>query len=91
MLFLQFVAAPICLLGILACIGYAYGGELGPWLGWRLKRLAWPYYACEQCVGQDRYTGCYCSYHGCVHPCEGPAMWRVWLRHALRVVGVNSL
>jgi hypothetical protein len=61
------------------------------WLLWRLKRLAWPYYACEQCVGQDPWQGCYCAYYDCVRPNEGPETWRLWLRKALKFIGMDSV
>jgi hypothetical protein len=91
MVFLQYVLAPVCLLGLLACIGFALWCELWPWLGWRLKRLAWPYYRCELCVGQDPQHGCQCAYYDCIRPCVSPERWRVWLRRALRFIGVDSL
>jgi hypothetical protein len=53
-------------------------------LRWRLRRLTWPVYDCEQCVGQDVWQGCYCDYHGGVAPGVGPERWRVWLRKVVR-------
>lgn len=65
--------------------------SLGLWLGWRLKRLAWPYYNCEWCVGQAPGTGCYCSNSDCVRPGTPPERWRRWLRKSLQFTGMDSL
>ena len=48
------------------------------WLRIYLRRLAWPPYDCERCVGQD--YGCWCDYHGAIAPGIGPEWWRVRLR-----------
>ena len=63
--------------------------ELWCWLVWRLKRLAWPYYRCDLCLGQ--HYGCYCRSEGAVAPCTPPERWRVGLRRVLAILGVDSL
>lgn len=45
-----------------------------------LRRLAYPSYDCELCVGQEWWQGCECSYHGGIAPGVGPEWWRVQLR-----------
>jgi hypothetical protein len=50
--------------------------------GWLRTRL-YPSYECEQCVGQEPWRGCYCSYYGATAPGEGPGPIRAWLRRAL--------
>ena len=35
-----------------------------------LRRTGWPYYPCEQCVGQEPWQGCYCAYHDAYAPCS---------------------
>lgn len=47
--------------------------------------LAYPPYDCEQCVGQEPWQGCYCSYHGAVAPGENHVeWWRGLLRRFVR-------
>jgi hypothetical protein len=38
----------------------------------RIHRLAYPGYACERCVGQDEWQGCYCAYYGACGPNNEP-------------------
>lgn len=42
------------------------------------RELAYPYYPCQLCVGQEEWRGCYCSYHGAYAPGSGAAPW--WVR-----------
>lgn len=44
------------------------------WLHRLIYNAAWPSYACELCVGQEYWQGCYCDYHGAPHP-GGPSRW----------------
>lgn len=44
-----------------------------PWLLRLLRAFAFPYYMCEQCVGQESWQGCYCAYYDAMGPCD---MWR---------------
>lgn len=49
-----------------------------------LRRMAWPLYECQLCVGQEYWQGCYCAYHGAIAPGgPGPKRWRRTLRWAL--------
>jgi hypothetical protein len=52
-----------------------------------LRRIAWPSYECECCVGQEAWQGCYCWHHGGTGPGVGPEHWRCILRRALDAVG----
>jgi hypothetical protein len=42
-----------------------------------LRKIGWPYYECECCVGQEWWQGCYCAYHDAYMPC-----WPHVPRHA---------
>ena len=42
---------------------------------WAWRRLCWPSYECQLCVGQDWWQGCYCAYHECAGPCAEPPRW----------------
>lgn len=44
-----------------------------------LRDLAWPTFACEDCIGMSQY-GCYCSYYNAVAPSAGPGEWHLFLR-----------
>lgn len=51
---------------------------------WRwISRILYPSYACQYCVGQEHWHGCYCGYYGAVAPGVGPEPWRVFLRQLL--------
>lgn len=48
---------------------------------WIAKKL-YPDFACEGCVGQEYWQGCYCAYHGATGPGEGPS---IFISYARRV------
>lgn len=51
----------------------------------------YPYYDCQQCVGQEEWQGCYCAYYEAVAPNTGPEKWRIVLRKiAQRWLGVSA-
>jgi hypothetical protein len=57
---------------------------------WWVRRLLWPSYECELCVGQDAWQGCYCAYYGSPRPSHGPSRARVIARGlATRWLGVE--
>lgn len=39
-----------------------------------LKRIAYPPFECQQCVGQEYWQGCYCVYNDASAPGEGPTL-----------------
>jgi len=66
---------------------------LPPWKRWLRKRfytpceILWPGYECKQCVGQERWQGCYCRYYQAwdvdwpyppLWAVVGRAIWRWW-------------
>jgi hypothetical protein len=56
-------------------------------LRWQLREIAWPQYACEDCIGAIEH-GCWCAATDAVKPGgPGPERWRLWLRRALDRIG----
>lgn len=56
-------------------------------LKWRLWRVAWPEFDCEDCTGAGFYMPCYCAYHGGIAPGIGPTKWYKRFRRVLIAVG----
>jgi hypothetical protein len=71
----------------------------GPWAGSpmdvlrrHVRKALYPSYACEQCVGQEEWQGCYCAYYGAPAPNCGPSRLRHWLRTlADRYLGIGGI
>lgn len=58
-----------------------------PWQALRraVRGLLWPGYACECCVGQEYWQGCYCAYNEAIAPGFGPTLPYVWGRAVYRL------
>lgn len=52
-----------------------------------MRELAFPYFSCEFCVGQEYWQGCWCAYHRAEAPGDGEIRaWRRLLRSTLAIV-----
>lgn len=55
------------------------GGILGRMVWYPLPKhirdWAYPFYDCMQCVGQEEWRGCYCSYNDAYGPCDPYGSW----------------
>lgn len=77
-----------------AVLGIAYPSKRNRKIRYRteaaVRRIAYPNFDCQLCVGQHSWQGCYCAYHGAVAPAgenDQPRWYHLFARWILKVTG----